>query len=152
MHSSSKRARKLLQVNIKLLGVVSLTTVRLRRSLPACPTLSSGTVLMWDLGKLQLFCSICERYKSVQKQLPVQWINSSLCVCLNTGQAVCEVRAEYSPLGWADRGDWLWKALWRVMGQCSERERRLNPGSYKDKVSVHHWTPVLFKAEACSTA
>lgn len=135
-------------MNIKLLGVVPLTTVRLRRNLPACPTLSSGSVLLWDLGKLQLFCSSCEKCKSVKKQLPVQSINSSLCACLHSGQGVCEVRAEDFPLGWADGGGWLWKAFCSLESNGAalwRRPERLNPSSYKHKVSLCPWTPVLFK-------
>lgn len=142
MYSLSRGAIKLLEMNVTLLGVDPLKTVKLRRNLPDCPALSSSIVLLEDLEKLQLFCSICEKCKFVKKHLPVQQIYFSLCPAFTLDKVSVGSGQKTVPWIWLMEGVGSGKlsALWRVMWQHSGGEQRLSSGSYKDKVSVHPWT------------
>lgn len=95
-------------MNIRLLGVVPLTTVRLRRILPACPLASCCCGTRTSCSYFALFVKNVSQLRS---NCQFSEFNSSLCACLHTGQGVCEVRVEDCTLGWADGGVWLWKAL-----------------------------------------
>lgn len=135
-------AIKLLEVNMTVVGVDPLRTVKLRNNLPACPVLSSGIVLpgIWascsnfalfvkNTGLLRSMCQF-SRFTSAYVQ-PSHWTKVS-------------VRLVQKTVSWFGLmegvGSGKLSALWKVMWQHSGGEQKISPGSYKDKVSVHPWT------------